>query len=111
MRVDDAVGAVAVHGYSGFWGIIDVGMFATGYPTGINNVPSSFGGQMMGLMTFLPLGFFGGYIPALDPQEGRAAASPARGRAGGARHRGVRVRTSTQSSTPSEPEVIVLDVG
>src|SRR3954452_1499337 len=65
MRVDDAVGAVAVHGYSGFLGIVMVGIFATGYPTGINNVPSSFGGQMMGLMTFLPLGFFGGYIPAL----------------------------------------------
>jgi ammonium transporter, Amt family len=64
-RVDDAVGAVAVHGVSGFFGIIAVGLFATGYPTGINNVPSSFGGQMMGLLTFLPLGFFGGYIPAL----------------------------------------------
>ena len=65
MRVDDAVGAVAVHGYSGFWGIIAVGLFASGYPTGVNNVPSSMGGQLMGLMTFLPLGFFGGYIPAL----------------------------------------------
>src|SRR3954452_23783504 len=64
MRVDDAVGAVAVHGYSGFLGIVMVGIFASGYPTGVNNVPSSFGGQMMGLMTFLPLGFFGGYIPA-----------------------------------------------
>src|SRR4051795_10027376 len=64
MRVDDAVGAVAVHGYSGFLGIVMVGLFASGYPTGVNNVPSSFGGQMMGLMTFLPLGFFGGYIPA-----------------------------------------------
>jgi ammonia channel protein AmtB len=62
MRVDDAVGAVAVHGYSGFLGIVMVGLFATGYPTGINNVPSSFGGQMMGLMTFLPLGFFGGFF-------------------------------------------------
>src|SRR3954452_25408239 len=64
-RVDDSVGAVAVHGCCGFYGIIAVGLFASGYPTGINNVPSSFGGQMMGLMTFLPLGFFGGYIPAL----------------------------------------------
>jgi hypothetical protein len=64
-RVDDAVGAVAVHGVCGFFGIIAVGLFATGYPTGINNVSSSFGGQMMGLLTFLPLGFFGGYVPAL----------------------------------------------
>jgi len=64
-RVGDAVGGVAVDGCCGFYGIIAVGLFASGYPTGINNVPSSFGGQMMGLMTFLPLGFFGGYIPAL----------------------------------------------
>ena len=48
----------------GSWGSSMVGIFATGYPTGINNVPSSFGGQMMGLMAFLPLGFFGGYVPA-----------------------------------------------
>ena len=48
MRVDDAVGAVAVHGVSGFLGIFWVGVFAAGYPTGINNVESSIGGQLMG---------------------------------------------------------------
>jgi ammonia channel protein AmtB len=64
-RVDDAVGAVAVHGVCGFYGIIAVGVFASGFPTGVNNVDSSLGGQLMGLMTFLPLGFFGGYVPAL----------------------------------------------
>jgi ammonia channel protein AmtB len=64
-RVDDAVGAVAVHGVCGFYGIIAVGVFASGFPTGVNNVDSSFGGQLMGLMTFLPLGFFGGYVPAM----------------------------------------------
>jgi ammonium transporter, Amt family len=64
-RIDDAVGAVAVHGVCGFYGILAVGLFASGYPTGVNNIPSSMGGQLMGLLTFLPLGFFGGYIPAL----------------------------------------------
>ena len=34
-RVDDAVGAVAVHGVSGFLGVFWVGVFAAGYPTGI----------------------------------------------------------------------------
>ena len=34
MRVDDAVGAVAVHGVSGFLGMLWVGIFAAGYPTG-----------------------------------------------------------------------------
>ena len=60
-RVDDAVGAVAVHGVSGFLGVFWVGVFAAGYPTGLNNVESSIGGQMMGIITFLPLGFLSGW--------------------------------------------------
>jgi ammonium transporter, Amt family len=60
-RVDDAVGAVAVHGAAGFLGILWVGIFAAGYPTGLNNVESSIGGQLMGLATFLPLGFLSGW--------------------------------------------------
>jgi ammonium transporter, Amt family len=63
-RVDDVVGAVAVHGYSGFMGILWVGIFAAGYPTGFNNVDSSIGGQLMGLATFLPLGFLSGWVAA-----------------------------------------------
>ena len=62
MRVDDVVGAVAVHGFAGFLGIIWVGIFAAGYPTGVNNVESSMGGQLMGLATFLPLGFLTGWF-------------------------------------------------
>jgi ammonium transporter, Amt family len=61
MRVDDAVGAVAVHGFAGFLGMLWVGVFAAGYPTGVNNVDSSIGGQLMGMATFLPLGFLTGY--------------------------------------------------
>jgi ammonia channel protein AmtB len=62
MRVDDAVGAVAVHGCSGFLGVFWVGVFAAGYPTGINNIDSSIGGQLMGIATFVPLGFLSGYV-------------------------------------------------
>jgi ammonia channel protein AmtB len=61
-RVDDAVGAVAVHGVAGFLGMLWVGVFAAGYPTGINNVDSSLGGQLMGMATFLPLGFLSGWV-------------------------------------------------
>jgi ammonia channel protein AmtB len=61
VRVDDAVGAVAVHGVAGFLGMLWVGVFAAGYPTGLNNVESSLGGQLMGMMTFLPLGFLSGW--------------------------------------------------
>jgi len=61
-RVDDVVGAVAVHGVAGFLGVLWVGIFAAGYPTGVNNVDSSIGGQLMGMATFLPLGFLSGYL-------------------------------------------------
>jgi ammonium transporter, Amt family len=64
MRVDDVVGAVAVHGVAGFLGVLWVGIFAAGYPTGLNNVDSSIGGQVLGIATFLPLGFLSGYVSA-----------------------------------------------
>ena len=64
LRVDDAVGAVAVHGFCGFYGVFLVGIFAGGYPTGINNVESSLGGQLVGMLTFLPLGFLPGFAAA-----------------------------------------------
>ena len=62
LRIDDAVGAVAVHGVCGFYGVLLVGIFAGGYPTGINNIESSMGGQLMGILTFVPLGFLTGYV-------------------------------------------------
>jgi Amt family ammonium transporter len=62
MRVDDVVGAVSVHGFAGFLGVFWVGVFAAGYPTGLNNVDSSIGGQVLGIATFLPLGFLSGYV-------------------------------------------------
>ncbi len=65
MRVDDVVGAVAVHGFAGFMGVLWVGVFAAGYPTGLNNVDSSIGGQLLGIATFLPLGFLSGYVASL----------------------------------------------
>ena len=65
MRVDDVVGAVAVHGFSGFLGVFWVGVFAAGYPTGLNNMDSSIGGQLIGIATFLPLGFLSGWVAAL----------------------------------------------
>jgi Amt family ammonium transporter len=62
MRVDDVVGAVAVHGSMGFLALIWVGVFAAGYPTGVNNVDSSIWGQLIGIATFLPLGFLSGWL-------------------------------------------------
>ena len=62
LRVDDAVGAVAVHGVCGFYGVLLVGIFAGGFPTGVNSVESSFGGQLVGMLAFFPLAFLPGYI-------------------------------------------------
>ena len=90
LRLDDAVGAVAVHGVCGFYGVFLVGIFAGGYPTGINNVESSMGGQLIGIMTFIPLAFLPGYFASLAAQEAQPPARSARGRARGPRHGRVR---------------------
>lgn len=61
LRIDDAVGAVAVHGACGFLGLLYVGVFAAGFPTGVDNVESSMLGQLVGMLTFFALGFIPGY--------------------------------------------------
>jgi ammonium transporter, Amt family len=46
----------------GFYGVFLVGIFAGGFPTGVNNIETSFGGQLVGMMAFLPLAFLPGYL-------------------------------------------------
>ena len=60
-RVDDAVGAVAVHGMLGFIGVMFVGIFASGFPTGPNAVDTSLYGQFIGVAAMFPLAFLPGY--------------------------------------------------
>ncbi len=52
MGVDDPVGAVSVHGINGLFGVLCVGLFATGeYGGGWNGVTASdFGNQVVGIM-------------------------------------------------------------
>jgi Amt family ammonium transporter len=64
-KIDDAVGAVAVHGACGFLGLLYVGIFAAGFPTGVDGVPSSLLGQLVGMATFFPLGFLPGYFASM----------------------------------------------
>jgi hypothetical protein len=41
LKVDDPVGAIAVHGFNGAWGVLSVGLFADGsYGDGWNGVPA-----------------------------------------------------------------------
>ena len=49
LRVDDPVGAVAVHGVNGCWGVIALGIFADGsYGDGWNGVPGTVRGLLYG---------------------------------------------------------------
>jgi Amt family ammonium transporter len=49
LKIDDPVGAVAVHGVNGFWGILSLGLFADGkYGEGWNNVPGTVKGLFYG---------------------------------------------------------------
>jgi Amt family ammonium transporter len=63
LKVDDPVGAIAVHGINGAWGVLSLGLFADGsYGDGWNGVPgtvkglfygdaSQFGAQCIGTIT------------------------------------------------------------
>ena len=64
--IDDAVGAVSVHGTCGILGVLAVGVFAGGYPPFSDSVPTiTFSGQFMGMLVMVALGFIPGYVVAL----------------------------------------------
>ena len=64
--IDDAVGAVSVHGTCGIVGVLGVGIFAGGYPAFSDSVPTvTFSGQFMGTLVMVALGFIPGYVIAL----------------------------------------------
>ncbi len=49
LKVDDPVGAIAVHGFNGAWGVISLGLFADGsYGDGWNGVPGTVKGLFYG---------------------------------------------------------------
>ncbi len=62
LRLDDAVGAVAVHGWCGLLGVMAVGLFATGYPNVGDFPPVTLMGQALGALVCFALGFGPGFV-------------------------------------------------
>jgi ammonia channel protein AmtB len=59
-KIDDVVGAVSVHMGMGAFSLVACGVFLSGYPNG--DFPDvNLGGQLVGMVTFLALGFVPGY--------------------------------------------------
>ncbi len=67
MGIDDAVGAVSLHGVVGLWGVVAVGIFAAGYPSlDIEGGPTiTLYGQVIGALVMATLGFVPGYVSSL----------------------------------------------
>ncbi len=66
-KIDDAVGAVAVHGYAGFFGVCVAGFVLWGYPTSPNPeyaVITPWGQFLGAMIMFWVLGFFPAFIAA-----------------------------------------------
>ncbi len=64
-KIDDAVGAVAVHGYAGFFGVVICGFMLWGYPSSPNPEYAHITpwGQFIGaIIMFGVLGFLPGYV-------------------------------------------------
>ncbi len=62
LRLDDAVGAFAVHGFGGFAGLVISGVFLSGYPNMNGMAEISFMGQLGGALVMAALGFIPGYL-------------------------------------------------
>ena len=66
-KIDDAVGAIAVHGYAGFYGVVIAGFVLWGYPSSMNPEYAMITpwGQFIGaVIMFGLLGFLPGWVVA-----------------------------------------------
>ena len=67
MGIDDAVGAVTVHGTMGIYGMLLLGIFGSNYPAlqGADAPTVSFIGQLVGAVVFIAIGLITGYVTSL----------------------------------------------
>jgi len=59
--LDDSVGAFAVHGFCGFYGVVLVGIFAAGFANAEGMPDISFTGQLVGAVVMALTGFIPGW--------------------------------------------------
>ncbi len=64
LRIDDAVGAVIVHGFVGIWSLLACGIFLAGTPSAVGGPAISILGQAGSIAVFAALGFIPGYLCA-----------------------------------------------
>ena len=67
MGIDDAVGAVTVHGTVGIYGMLMLGILGSGYPAALGEGAAtvSFVGQLVGSVVFIAIGLITGYVASL----------------------------------------------
>ena len=67
LGIDDAVGAVTVHGTVGIYGMLMLGVFASGYPALLGDGAPTVSriGQIVGSAVFVAIGLGTGYVSAL----------------------------------------------
>ena len=90
-KIDDAVGAVAVHGYAGFFGVCVAGFMLWGYPSSPNTdfAPITPWGQLAGaVIMFGVLGLLPGFLVAKTARAVWVIADPVRCGTGGSRRFG-----------------------
>ena len=68
-KIDDVVGAVAVHGGVGLYSVVMVGVFLPGYPNTDGNPSISLWGQLVGAVVFMALGFIPAYLVSLGMKK------------------------------------------
>ncbi len=67
MGIDDAVGAVTVHGTIGIYGMLMLGIVGSGYPAALGEGAAtvSLVGQLVGAVVFIAIGLITGYASSL----------------------------------------------
>lgn len=75
-KIDDVVGAVAVHGGMGLYSVIVAGIFLAGYPNAEGLPPISLWGQVVGALVFAALGFIPAYLVSLGLKKAKMLRIP-----------------------------------